>query len=273
MAKYQHSPTRGWIEKFADAFRGIKVGLRGQISFCVHLFFTAVVILAGMVLKMELLEWCLLALCITTVLAAEMFNTALESMARAISDEVRPELGNALDIGSAGVLLSALGAVVVGSTIFLHRLAVLLLGWQCRRSGVGAVRQHRFSHPVRRGARDFRLERQVDDPPQGVGGRAGLKLWPIGRCRHHAHALPLRGVEAGLAQDIDGKAWIDSENWKHPMGVNATFDARTLHTLRQTPGQQFTPLSALREALGTISPQPPFEHGQQRRGGSLTNAP
>jgi diacylglycerol kinase len=130
MAKYQHAPERGWSEKFADAFRGVKVGLRGQVSFCVHLFFTVAVILAGTVLKMELLEWCLLALCITTVLAAEMFNTALESMARAITDDVRPELGNALDIGSAGVLLSALGAVVVGSIIFLHRLAVLLLAWQ-----------------------------------------------------------------------------------------------------------------------------------------------
>jgi diacylglycerol kinase len=130
MTTHQHSPGRGWAEKFADAFRGVKIGLRGQVSFCVHLFFAAAVIVAGAVLRMELIEWCLLALCITTVLAAEMFNTALESMARAITDEVHPDLGNALDIGSAGVLLSAIGAVLVGAILFMHRLAVLLLGCQ-----------------------------------------------------------------------------------------------------------------------------------------------
>jgi diacylglycerol kinase len=128
MQKHQHNPQRGWTEKFGDAFRGVKIGVRGQISFWVHLFFAAGVIVAGMVLQMELPEWCLLTLCITLVLSAEMFNTALESMARAITDEVHPELGNALDIGSAGVLLSSLGAAVVGAMIFGHRLAVLL-GW------------------------------------------------------------------------------------------------------------------------------------------------
>src|SRR3974377_1018928 len=135
MAKHQHSLARGWTEKFSDAFRGIKIGLRGQISFCVHLFFAVAVVVAGWVLAMDLLEWCLLVLCITIVLAAEMFNTALESMARAITDEVHPDLRNALDIGSAGVLLSAIGAVVVGAIPFAHPFAPLLLRARLTRGG------------------------------------------------------------------------------------------------------------------------------------------
>ena len=128
MNDHPHSPGRGWPEKFRDAFRGVKVGVRGQSSFFVHLFFAAAVIGAGVVLRVTQSEWCMLVLCMAVVLAAEMFNTALESMARAITEETHPDLGDALDIGSAAVLLAAVGAVVVGLIIFGNRLAILL-GW------------------------------------------------------------------------------------------------------------------------------------------------
>ena len=128
MNENPHSPGRGWPEKFRDAFRGVKVGVRGQSSFFVHLFFAAAVIVAGVMLQVTQSEWCLLVLSMATVLAAEMFNTVLESMARAITEETHPDLGDALDIGSAAVLLAAIGAVVVGLIVFGNRLGILL-GW------------------------------------------------------------------------------------------------------------------------------------------------
>ena len=122
------SPERSWIHKFSDAFRGVKAGVRGQSSFFVHFFIAAVVVAAGAVLRVSLIEWCLLLLCIAGVLTAEMFNSALESMAKAITGESDPHLGNSLDIGSAAVLLASLGAAVVGTLIFANRLG-MLLGW------------------------------------------------------------------------------------------------------------------------------------------------
>jgi diacylglycerol kinase len=123
-----HSPARGWNEKFRDAFRGVKVGLRGQDSFFAHLFMAAAVVGAGAVLSVSLWQWCILVLCIAAVFTAEMFNTALESMARAISQEVHPDLGNALDIGSAAVLVASVGAAIGGAIVFISRLGILL-GW------------------------------------------------------------------------------------------------------------------------------------------------
>ena len=98
------SPERSWTRKFRDAFRGVKEGVHGQSSFFVHFFVAAAVIAAGIVLGVSLAEWCLLVLCIAGVLTAEMFNSALESMAKAITGESDPHLGNSLDIGSAAVL-------------------------------------------------------------------------------------------------------------------------------------------------------------------------
>jgi diacylglycerol kinase len=122
------SPERYWSRKFRDAFRGMKEGVRGQSSFFVHFFITAMVIAAGLVLGVNRTEWCLLTMCIIGVLTAEMFNSALESMAKAITGESDPHLGNSLDIGSAAVLLASIGASIVGSAIFGHRLGSLL-GW------------------------------------------------------------------------------------------------------------------------------------------------
>ncbi|NLE37944.1 MAG: diacylglycerol kinase family protein [Pirellulaceae bacterium] len=115
-------PERPWHAKFRDAFRGLKCGIRGQSSFFAHFFMAAVVIIAGAMLHLNHDEWCLLTLCIFTVLAAEMFNSAIESMARAITDETDPHVGQALDIGSAAVLLASIGASIVGLIIFLRNL-------------------------------------------------------------------------------------------------------------------------------------------------------
>jgi len=122
------SSDRSWAAKFRCAFRGAELGIRGQSSFFVHVFVAAAVLLAAMVLQVSRVEWCLLLICIGGVLTAEMFNSALEAMARAITREFNPDLGAALDMGSAAVLFASMGAAVVGAIIFLERL-LNLVGW------------------------------------------------------------------------------------------------------------------------------------------------
>ena len=109
---------RSWPEKFRNAFHGLKEGIRGQSSFFVHFFAAAAVITTAAMWLRELAEWCLLLLCIAIVLTAEMFNSALESLARAITDEMDPYVGRALNIGSAAVLIASIGAAIVGTIIF-----------------------------------------------------------------------------------------------------------------------------------------------------------
>jgi len=123
-----NSPHRSWRDKFACALAGISRAMRTQVSFFVHLFVAAAVVALAAALRCGLIEWCLLLLCIAAVLAAETFNTALERMAKAITSEHDANIGDALDIASAAVLLAAMGASAVGLAVFGRRLAVLL-GW------------------------------------------------------------------------------------------------------------------------------------------------
>ncbi len=128
MRPKRYTAERSWAGKFRDAFRGLIAGVRGQSSFFVHFFATAAVIAAAAVLGVNRYEWSILLLCITVVLVAEMFNSSLESMAKAITGRNHPHLGNSLDIGSAAVLVAAIGAAAVGAIILGHRLGQLL-GW------------------------------------------------------------------------------------------------------------------------------------------------
>ena len=123
-----YSPDCSWAEKFRCAFRGVRLGVRGQRSFLVHSVFAIAVIACAAGFRVTLVEWSIVLLCITVMMTAEMFNSALETLAKAITDEEHDYLGIALDIGSAAVLIASVGAAIVGSIVFINRLG-MALGW------------------------------------------------------------------------------------------------------------------------------------------------
>ncbi len=94
----------------------------------VHLAVAGTVLAAAAGLRMNAMQWCVVLLCIAGVLAAEMFNTALEALARAITAVENPHVRDALDIAAAAVLIAAAASVAVGMAMFGAR-AVELLGW------------------------------------------------------------------------------------------------------------------------------------------------
>ena len=114
-------PTdRSWVRKFGDALRGIKIAFRSEINFFVHLFVAVIAGVAGGIVRMTDERWCIFILCVTVVLAAELFNTAIERLARAVTREEHPEVRDALDIAAGAVLMTSIGAGIVG---------VLMIGW------------------------------------------------------------------------------------------------------------------------------------------------
>jgi diacylglycerol kinase len=123
----KYRPRRSWKSKFRDAFRGLKLGVRGHSSFFVHFFFAVLVLAAGMVLRCGALEWCLLLGCIGTVLTAELFNSAVETIYRGLDEETKPRIRPCLDIAAGAVLLASMTAAVIGSIVFLGRLFDLRL--------------------------------------------------------------------------------------------------------------------------------------------------
>jgi diacylglycerol kinase len=119
-------PRRPWAQKFGDAFRGLKHGVRGHSSFFVHFFMAALVIAAAVPLGCSFEEWCLLLLCIGLVLTAEMINSAIETLHRGLDPQTRERTWKALDIAAGAVLLASITATIVGGLIFGKQILKLL---------------------------------------------------------------------------------------------------------------------------------------------------
>jgi len=117
---------RTWRAKFGDAARGIKLGVRGHSSFAVHFFAAVAVIASAFVLNVSLLEWCVLIGCIAAVIAAELFNTAVETLCRAAGLDRQPAGKRSLDIAAGAVLVAAIGSAVIGLIVFGTRLWQML---------------------------------------------------------------------------------------------------------------------------------------------------
>jgi diacylglycerol kinase len=120
-------PRRKWRDKFGDAFRGMKLGIRGHSSFFVHFFFAALVAATALVMRCEIWEWCLLLGCIGFVLTAELFNSAIEALFHGQEPATKARSHACLDIAAGAVLMASVTALVVGGLVFLNRLAALLL--------------------------------------------------------------------------------------------------------------------------------------------------
>jgi diacylglycerol kinase (ATP) len=118
-------PPRGWLAKFGDAFRGLAVAVRTQSSFAAHLPVAAAAVALAVYLGVTVAEWCAIALAIGGVLAAEVFNTAIEELARAVGRYPDPGIRDALDCASAGVLVAVIAAIAVGIVVFGPRLLAL----------------------------------------------------------------------------------------------------------------------------------------------------
>src|SRR5437879_8667753 len=85
-------PRRPWRQKFREAIRGVKLGVRGHSSFFVHFFCAALVIAAAAVLQCDLVEWCVLLGCVGLVLTAELFNSALETLFHGLDEPTKRRL-------------------------------------------------------------------------------------------------------------------------------------------------------------------------------------
>ena len=117
---------RRWRDKFHEAFRGVKRGVRGHSSFSVHFFFAALALAAAVALECNILEWCLLIFCIGGVITAELFNSAIETLFRGLDDATRSRWNDSLGIAAGAVLVASATALLVGAIIFLNRLSILL---------------------------------------------------------------------------------------------------------------------------------------------------
>lgn len=106
--------NQSWPDKFRSAIKGCVWAFTGQNSFLVHLVMTALVFALAIFLRLEAWRWAVLFLAVGGVLAAEMLNTAVETLVKVLHPEHDRQIGHALDAAAGAVLCAAVISIMVG---------------------------------------------------------------------------------------------------------------------------------------------------------------
>jgi diacylglycerol kinase (ATP) len=102
------------IRSFGYAFNGIFIMLQSQHNAWIHALATILTCAAGFLFGLNRSEWCWIVLAIISVWTAEALNTAFEFLADAASPEYHPLVRKAKDVAAGAVLITAIGAAVIG---------------------------------------------------------------------------------------------------------------------------------------------------------------
>ncbi len=97
--------------------------LRTQYNAWIHAAATVAVLIFGAFCNLTRFEWCWIVLAIISVWTAESLNTALESLTDLASPEIHPLAAKTKDVAAGAVLITAIGAAVIGLLIFTPHFA------------------------------------------------------------------------------------------------------------------------------------------------------
>jgi diacylglycerol kinase len=108
------------------ALRGIRYTFNNESNFRFQCGIGFVVLFSSILLPLKTWEFLLVVLMTLLVLVLELFNTALEVFADLLVPRLHHQVAVVKDVMAGAVLLTAIGAVVVGSFILGPYLVALI---------------------------------------------------------------------------------------------------------------------------------------------------
>ena len=110
--------TRSFLKRLGFAVVGLQEGWRRERSFRTQLLMGVLVVIGILLLGASTAWMAIVALAIAVVLAAELFNSALETLVDHLHPEIHAEIRVVKDMAAGAVLLVSIGASVVGLLFF-----------------------------------------------------------------------------------------------------------------------------------------------------------
>lgn len=114
--------SRSLIDSFNYAVDGIIYTLKTQRNMRIHFSLAIIVLVLSLFLNFSRLEFLILFLTVSFVIASEMINTSIEKSIDLFTKDYHPLAKIAKDVAAGAVLVSAINAIVVGYLLFFDRL-------------------------------------------------------------------------------------------------------------------------------------------------------
>jgi diacylglycerol kinase len=108
---------KSFFKSFIFAINGIKLCVL-QRNFKTHVVCAILAIISGVILHINLTEWCIIFICIGIVISLEMINTAIEHLVNLIEPNHNAKAGAIKDIAAGSVLVFSVISAIIGVMIF-----------------------------------------------------------------------------------------------------------------------------------------------------------
>lgn len=105
---------------FLFAVQGFRTAVAQERNIKVMLVGGAFAIAMGLILRIDLISWAIILTCCGVVMAAELLNTAIETVVDLVSPEFHPLAGRAKDIAAAAVWVLCVLVAIVGILVFVN---------------------------------------------------------------------------------------------------------------------------------------------------------
>jgi diacylglycerol kinase len=129
MSPQQHKPFvwKDRIRSFVYAYRGIKHVITTQHNMWIHLLIMLIVVGMGLICNIRPIAWVVIIFAIAMVLAAEIFNSAIEVLVDLVSPDYNEKAGRIKDMAAGAVLITAIAAVIIACIIFIPYIISYLI--------------------------------------------------------------------------------------------------------------------------------------------------
>lgn len=111
------------VDSFNHAINGVIDTARSEKNMRIHIIAAIIVLIACCFFNITKTEFLILVVTICVVIAAELLNTAIETVIDMTTNYYHPLAKKAKNAAAGGVFVTAVGAIIVGYIIFWDKLA------------------------------------------------------------------------------------------------------------------------------------------------------
>lgn len=126
--KLKQKGVKRFIKSFHYALDGLVYAFKYEQNMLVHILATVVVVLLGILVKLSFIEWLIIFLIISLVIATELINTSIEAVVDLVTSVENPLAKIAKDTAASAVMIFSIAAVLIGLFIFVPKIIILLGG-------------------------------------------------------------------------------------------------------------------------------------------------
>ena len=124
MSKFK---SQGFGSTFRNARKGFRLVVKSERNLRVHLIVGSIVITLAILLQFDLIKFTILLFAISSVMVAEMFNTAIEfTLDSYYHNKYNKMVGMAKDISAGAVMLATVISIAVGCLVFGQAIIELI---------------------------------------------------------------------------------------------------------------------------------------------------